>query len=66
MYSAKLIEKKRCDEAMKRSKERGYMNEGGGHWHCPQDCLNCFCCLVTLDDGRECHVDLTRERKKVK
>lgn len=50
---------RRCDKAMKRSKERCFIPSiGRERWRCTGECRSCICCLETLEDGTERHVSL--------
>lgn len=40
----------KCDEAMKRSKERCYSQEKV-RWRCTKNCDSCHCALYKRDDG---------------
>lgn len=40
----------KCDKAMRRSKERGYVREGVP-WRCDLRCDDCHCALHKRDDG---------------
>lgn len=46
--------RRRCDEPMRRSKERGF-TASGKRWRCKGECKNCICCLETRYDGTEEH-----------
>lgn len=47
----------KCDEAMRRSKERCY-KPAGDKWRCTGECRECHCGLHKKDDG-------TWEHKKI-
>jgi hypothetical protein len=46
--------RRRCDEPMRKSKERCYTNKGH-RWRCTGECRTCICCLEMMPDGRERH-----------
>ena len=56
----------RCDEAMRRSKERAkeIAEFGIPKWRCRGDCSNCICGIVTRRDGTEHHNNLMSERSE--
>ena len=56
--SYKIISR-RCDESMRRSKERCYISSiGRMAWRCTGECSRCICCIETIEDGTERHVSL--------
>ena len=58
MFVEKFIIRKRCDEPMRRRKEK--LNTPYHRpWKCKGECTNCICCIVTLSDGTEQHLSLT-------
>ena len=56
--------KVRCDEAMRRSKERtrSWQVYAIPKWKCPQDCRRCICGLVQDANGEWSHVAI-RDKK---
>lgn len=55
---------RRCDKAMKRSKQRGYLPRNyKQHWYCTGDCPGCFCCIEKDQDGNERHVPYWRRHE---
>lgn len=49
----------RCDEPMKRSKEKCLRRTETGmtyRWKCTGKCEECICCLIKQDDGTWLHV----------
>ena len=59
MQTDKLILKRECDKAMKRSKEKCWTPEGR-RWRCDGDCKNCICCITTLQGGERSHARFER------
>lgn len=58
----KFIIRRRCDKPMRRSKEQ--CNTAFNRWwRCTGECKVCICCLITLDDGTEEHVNLISKRE---
>lgn len=54
-YAKTLIKSRRCDKAMRRSKERcntPYYTR----WKCKGECRTCICCIVKDENGDERHV----------
>ena len=48
----------RCDEQMKRSKEKCWIYTGTGkryRWRCTKKCGECICGLIKLEDGTWMH-----------
>lgn len=45
----------RCDEPMRRSKEKCY-TPFHTDWHCTGDCMNCICCIWTDENGQDSHI----------
>ena len=41
---------RKCDKAMRRSKERCYI-ASGRRWRCTEDCSSCICCMEKRYDG---------------
>ena len=62
MPGFKSIARRRCDQAMKRSKEK-CNTPFFKKWKCNDDCRNCICCLMTMEDGTEEHFNPTRKDK---
>lgn len=56
-YGSKYIKSRRCDEPMRRSKERGYIRPGV-HWQCTGQCKNCICSIYKTNNGVEHHNNL--------
>lgn len=57
MFVEKFIIDKRCDEPMRRSKEK--LNTPYHRpWKCTGKCASCVCCIATLSDGTEQHINL--------
>ena len=48
---------RRCDEAMKRSKEK-CITPQYRRWRCTGECKTCICCIYQTNDGKEHHVNL--------
>lgn len=56
--------KLRCDEPMRRSKERCQTRMGDGKvypWQCSGECTTCFCCIVMDEQGNEKHINTVRK-----
>lgn len=51
---------RRCDEPMKRSKER-CRKPNGERWECTGDCKNCICCIYMTQYFREHHVNFLKK-----
>lgn len=51
----------KCDEAMRRSKERCYIQEGV-RWRCTHNCDGCHCALHKRSDGTWEHKVLDRHK----
>ena len=54
MNTDEIAVSRRCDEAMRRSKEKGF-RAPGIRWRCDGECKECICCIVKSDDGNERH-----------
>ena len=54
-YIRKSIIDRRCDEAMRRSKEKCY-TQYWERWKCTGECKECICCIVKDDHGGEKHI----------
>lgn len=53
------IIRRRCDTAMRRSKERCRIPSiDRQRWECRGECRSCICCIETAEDGSESHVSL--------
>lgn len=52
----KWIIGRRCDESMKRSKEK-CITPLYTRWKCNNDCKTCICCIYKINDGTEHHFD---------
>ena len=57
MFVEKFIISKRCDEPMRRRKEK-LNTPFHRSWKCTNKCTECICCIVTLSDGTEQHLNL--------
>ena len=53
--SDKYIIEHRCDEPMKRSKEKCY-TPFRMKWKCTGECRSCICCIVKDNYGGERHI----------
>ena len=53
---------RRCDEAMKRSKEKCF-TPNHRRWKCTGECKTCICCLETIEDGTERHLPYRRHHE---
>lgn len=62
MHVLKALTRFRCDEPMRRSKEKCYTT-AGIHWRCDKRCKECICAIRTISDGTEEHVNLMSMRK---
>ena len=47
-----IIINRRCDEPMRRSKER-CITPAYRKWKCSEDCRNCICCIQMDENGNE-------------
>ena len=52
---------KRCDEAMRRSKEKCFKGNYK-KWKCTGECSTCFCCIIRRENGDEEHIDIRRKQ----
>lgn len=59
MHVTKQVIKRRCDEPMRRSKER-CNTPFNTRWKCTGDCKNCVCCIWMDENGNESHVSNTK------
>lgn len=50
MTVKQLLPVRKCDKAMRRSKERG-LTPLYTRWRCTGDCTSCICALVKQEDG---------------
>ena len=55
----------RCDESMRKSKERCYI-PFGRRWRCSTNCQECICALFQQDDGTWTHKKMDRGEKSDK
>lgn len=62
MYVTPTIISRRCDEAMRRSKER-CITPAYHKWKCTEDCRNCICCITMDDQGNEQHVNVASKTR---
>ena len=53
---------RRCDKAMRRSKEKGF-TPYYKKWKCTGECKNCICCLERIEDGTERHFPYRRHHE---
>ena len=60
-HPKKTIIKRRCDEAMRRSKEKA--DGQGDPFKCAGECKNCICCIEMDNYLVESHVNLLAARK---
>lgn len=51
----------KCDEAMRRSKERCYI-PFGRRWRCTTNCKECICAMFKQEDGTWIHKKLDRHK----
>lgn len=59
-YGNRFEISRRCDEPMKRSKEK-CRRPSGKRWKCDGNCKQCICCLIMADDGTEHHFNPLRK-----
>lgn len=57
MTVKQLLPVRKCDKAMRRSKERG-LTPFYTRWRCTGDCRNCVCSMVKQVDGIYIHTPL--------
>ena len=51
MTTTKIVVHRRCDEPMRRSKEKTH------RWKCTGKCKTCICCITIDQEGNEEHVN---------
>lgn len=51
----------KCDESMRRSKERCYI-PFGRRWRCTTNCKECICAMFKQEDGTWIHKKLDRHK----
>ena len=62
MHALYAIHRRRCDVPMRRQKEK-CNTPFYKKWECSGECKRCICCIITLEDGTEEHVNLISQRK---
>lgn len=64
MYVTPTIIQRRCDEPMRRSKER-CITPAYRKWKCTEDCRNCICCIQMDEQGNEAHVNVASKTRYI-
>lgn len=64
MHTVPVITNRRCDEPMRRSKER-CVTPARRPWRCTEDCKNCFCCIYKDELGNEAHVNVASKMRYI-
>lgn len=59
MMTTKIVVHRRCDEPMRRSKEKP-----GSRWKCKGKCKECLCCIEMDFNGNEEHINLMNNARK--
>ena len=62
MHVLLSIVNRRCDEPMRRSKEK-CITRLYKPWRCNEDCSNCFCCIQMDENGNESHVNVASNKR---
>lgn len=62
MHVLLSIVSRRCDEPMRRSKEK-CITPFYRPWRCTEDCRNCFCCIQMDENGTESHVNVASHKR---
>lgn len=64
MHVMPVIVSRRCDEPMRRSKEKCYTPRLR-KWRCTEDCRNCICCIQKDENGTESHVNVASKARYI-
>ena len=64
MNLPRMIINRRCDEPMRRSKEK-CNTPYHKRWKCNEDCKNCICCIQMDEQGNESHVNVASKARYI-
>lgn len=64
MHVTPTVVQRRCDEPMRRSKEK-CVTPARRPWRCKSDCKNCICCIWMDENGTEQHVNVASKMRYI-